>query len=123
MASRIIYGRRKSEPTIGEGVVMHVERWNPVKDGIFSEKAFRRKLENKGYQVTRFVYQRGSYFPEHTHNVDRIEAVVSGHFRLVTSENQVNLGAGDFVLLLRGTTHSAEVIGDEPVVILDAAKT
>lgn len=59
---------------------MAVEHWNPEREDILSEDSLRRKLEARGYQVTRYVYPPGTVFPPHTHSVDKIDAVVSGRF-------------------------------------------
>ena len=101
---------------------MHVERWNANTEGTLTEKALRAKLERRGYQVSRYVYPPGTSFPEHTHSIDKIDAVLSGRFRMVVEGREVILEAGDAVTLPRGTIHSAEVVGNEPVVSLDATK-
>ncbi len=101
---------------------MKVEKWDRKKDGAFSEEALRSKLENKGYHVSRYVYPPGTNFPDHTHGIDKIDAVVSGRFRMTTKEGSVVLGAGDLLPVPRGTMHSAEVVGDKPVVSLDATR-
>jgi mannose-6-phosphate isomerase-like protein (cupin superfamily) len=54
--------------------------------------------------------------------VDKIDAVVSGRFRLVVNGHPAMLGPGDWVEVPRGAFHSATVMGDEPVVSLDAVK-
>ena len=99
-----------------------VEHWNPKKDGLFSEAVLRKKLEKKGYDVTRYVYSPGTYFPDHTHAIDKIDAVVSGRFCMTICGQSVILEAGDCLVVPRGTLHSAEVVGNEPVVSLDATK-
>lgn len=101
---------------------MSIERWNPGQDGPLSEKALRQKLEQLGYRVTRYVYPPGTSFPEHTHGIDKIDAVLSGRFRMTVKGQEVILEAGDCIAVPRGTVHSAEVVGDEPVVSLDATK-
>lgn len=101
---------------------MSVERWDPERDGKFSEEALRRKLEKRGYHVSRYVYPPGTYFPDHTHTIDKIDAVVSGRFRMKTKELNVILKPGDCLVVTRRTVHSAEVVGDKPVVSLDATK-
>jgi len=101
---------------------MSVEKWDPRRDGKFSEEALQGKLEKRGYQVSRYVYSPGTYFPDHTHTIDKIDAVVSGRFRMKTKEIDVILEAGDCLAVPHGTVHSAEVVGDEPVVSLDATK-
>ena len=102
---------------------MPVERWDPAKDGPFSEQALRKKLETKGYHVSRYVYPPGTYFPDHTHEIDKIDAVVSGQFRMSTPAGSVILKAGDALPVPKGTVHSAEVVGNRSVVSLDATKS
>lgn len=99
---------------------MKVERWNETEDGAFSEEALREKLESRGYSVSRYVYPPGTRFPDHTHGVTKVDAVVSGRFRMILEGEEVVLEAGDCLEVPRGAVHSAEVVGDEPVVSLDA---
>jgi len=99
---------------------MNIERWDEKRDGPFSESALRRKLEDRGYRVSRYVYPPGTFFPDHTHAVEKVDAVASGRFRMKTEEGDVVLEAGDSLVVPGGVVHSAEVVGDEPVVSLDA---
>jgi quercetin dioxygenase-like cupin family protein len=101
---------------------MAVHRWNDTMDGPLSEPALRAKLEALGYRVARYTYEPGTVFPDHTHGVDKIDAVVSGRFRLVVSGHLAVLGPGDWIEVPRGSVHSATVLGDEPVVSLDAIR-
>ena len=101
---------------------MQVRRWNSAADGEVTEAALRAKLEALGYVVARYVYPPGARFPDHTHDVDKIDAVVSGHFRIVVGGHTVALGAGDWVEVPRGRGHTAAVIGDAPVVSFDAIR-
>jgi len=102
---------------------MSTRRWNPITDGELSESALRRALETEGYGVTRYVYPPGTSFPEHTHGVDKIDAVVSGQFEVVVVGERVILGAGDWIAVPRGVPHTATVVGNAPVVSLDAVKS
>jgi mannose-6-phosphate isomerase-like protein (cupin superfamily) len=54
--------------------------------------------------------------------VDKLDAVLSGRFRIATGDGAVVLGAGDVVAVPRGVAHRAEVVGDEAVVSLDAVR-
>jgi quercetin dioxygenase-like cupin family protein len=101
---------------------MAVRRWNPSLDGPFNESALRSKLEANGYLVARYTYSAGTSFPDHVHGVDKIDAVVSGRFRMVIAGHLAILGPGDWVEVARGVRHSAAVIGEEPVVSLDAVR-
>lgn len=80
------------------------------------------KLEALGYSVNCYVYPPGTVFPPHTHGVDKIDGVLSGHFRLEMQGNSVILEPGDCLVVPRGVVHSAEVVGDEPVISLDAVR-
>jgi mannose-6-phosphate isomerase-like protein (cupin superfamily) len=101
---------------------MAVHGWNETINGPFSEAALRRKLEAAGYLVARCTYQPGTTVPDRVHEVDKIDAVVSGRFRMVVAGHLAMLGPGDWVEVARGVRHSATVIGDEPVVSLDALR-
>lgn len=101
---------------------MAIEHWNTEQDDVLSEDSFRTKLEARGYQVSRYVYPPGTVFPPHTHGVDKIDAVVSGRFQMSMQGEAVILEAGDCLAVPRGVVHSAEVIGDQAVVSLDAVK-
>jgi quercetin dioxygenase-like cupin family protein len=99
-----------------------VRHWNASTDGELSEQALRQRLESQGYSVSRYVYAPGTHFPEHTHGVDKIDAVVSGEFELIVQGKRHVLGPGDWIAVPRGVRHTATVLGDAPVVSLDAVK-
>jgi quercetin dioxygenase-like cupin family protein len=101
---------------------MSIRHWNETLDGPLSEASMRRKLEDEGYLVTQYAYAPGTHFPEHTHEVDKVDAVLSGCFRLVVAGHPAVLGPGDWIAVPRGVRHSATVLGDEPVVSLDAVR-
>ncbi|MBZ8181949.1 MAG: cupin domain-containing protein [Oscillatoria sp. PMC 1051.18] len=102
---------------------MKVEHWHEEQDGSFSESALRKKLERRGYRVSRYVYSPGMCFPDHTHNIAKMDAVVSGRFRMTMQGQTVILEAGDCLEVPRGEVHSAEVVGNKPVVSLDGTKS
>ncbi|HEX2055045.1 MAG TPA: cupin domain-containing protein [Nitrospiraceae bacterium] len=88
-----------------------------------TEAALRQKLERLGYSVTRYVYPPGTFFPDHSHGDDKMDAVLSGRFRLVIEGREIMLEAGDMVPVPAGVVHSALVIGDEPVMSLDGVRS
>ena len=99
-----------------------VQHWDATRDGRMSEAALRSRLEARGYQVSRYTYPPGTVFPDHTHEIDKVDAVVSGTFRIGMGGQTVLLGPGDAVAVPRGTVHNAAVVGDEPVVSLDGVR-
>lgn len=101
---------------------MQVERWDTDRDGKLSTHALRRKMEERGYSVTCYTYSPGTFFPAHTHGADKIDAVLSGQFRITMGRDSVVLKPGDLVLVPKDAEHSAEVVGDQAVVSLDGIK-
>ena len=99
-----------------------LERWDPAREGALTEETLRQKLEACGYRVRRYVYPPGTVFPDHSHDVDKIDAVLSGRFRMTLGERSFVLEAGDCLAVPRGALHRAEVVGDAPVVSLDATR-
>jgi len=101
---------------------MQIEHWDESRDGELNEANMRRKLEDRGYCVSKYVYPPGTYFPEHDHGVDKIDGVLSGRFRMAIREGRVVLEAGDLLVVPKHVFHSAEVVGEEAVVSLDAVR-
>jgi quercetin dioxygenase-like cupin family protein len=89
---------------------MPVEHWNSTTDGPLSEETLRRRVEARGYRVSRFVYPSGTSFPPHTHAVDKIDAVLFGRSRLILAGATLVLEAGDLVAVPRGALHDAAVV-------------
>lgn len=102
---------------------MQIERWDEARDGPLTEAALRRKLEALGYRVTRWVYPPGTVFDFHTHEYDKMDAVVSGQFRMTMQEQSVVLEPGDALHVPAGAAHRAEVVGSKPVVSLDGERS
>lgn len=110
------------KPAGEKETTVQIEHWDPDREGPFSEDALRRKLERRGYDVSRYVYPPGTYFANHRHAVEKIDTVVSGRFRMTLKGRNVILEAGDCLLVPAGAVHSAEVVGSISVVSLDATK-
>ena len=99
-----------------------IEHWNPEQDGELNEANMRRKLEARGYVVNKYMYPPGTYFPEHDHSVDKIDGVLAGRFCMTMHGQSLVLEAGDLLAVPAGAVHSAEVVGEEAVISLDAVR-
>ncbi len=99
-----------------------VRRWDKSVDGDLTEESLRKLLQSKGYSVSRYTYGPGTYFGDHNHGVAKIDAVISGTFRMGMYGQFVDLDPGDWIEVPAGAMHSAEVVGNEPVVSLDAVR-
>src|SRR2546425_6947547 len=100
---------------------MRVEHWIEAW-GELNEDSLRRRLENEGYSVIRYDYPAGTSFSNHTHPFDKKDAVLFGQFLIRAEGREFILGPGDALNVPAGTAHSAEVLGRETVVSLDASK-
>lgn len=49
---------------------MQVEHWEPDADGKLTKENLRRKIDGRGYGVSRYVYVSGTFFPTHDYAVD-----------------------------------------------------
>ena len=101
---------------------MQIEHWDSNRDGELTESNMRRKLEDRGYSVSRYVYPPGTYFPDHDHGVDKLDGVLEGRFRMAMKGDSIVLEAGDLLVVPKHVFHSAEVVGEESVVSLDAVR-
>src|SRR5687767_5380317 len=100
---------------------LRVIHWDPAW-GPVSEQTMRRQLAEAGYQVSRYHYPPGTYFPPHVHRVHKRDSVVAGRLKIAWESGSVVLAPGDMIDIPAGSSHSAEVIGNETVLSLDATK-
>jgi quercetin dioxygenase-like cupin family protein len=103
-------------------VPVRVEKWDPAW-GKLTEAAMRRRLEAEGYAVSRYHYPPGTCFPEHTHAIDKKDTVLKGRLKIGAAGQEFVLRAGDMIEIPAGTPHTAEVVGRETVVSLDATRS
>ena len=82
----------------------------------------RQRLTSEGYAVAKFHYPPGTCFPLHTHTVNKKDTVLHGHLRISWEGGETVLDPGDMIEIPAGFPHSAEVVGPETVVSLDATK-
>ena len=92
-----------------------VEHWGTTDEMI-------QNLQDRGFSPSQYVYSPGTAFPPHTHDTDKIATVLSGRFRITMDGQSFILEKGNGILVPRGTVHSAEVVGNEAVVSVDAPK-
>lgn len=83
----------------------------------------RQRLRAEGYAVSKYHYPPGTYFAPHAHDLDKKDTVLRGQLRIGWEGGSTVLGPGDMVEIPAGFSHSAEVVGAETVVSLDATKT
>ena len=102
---------------------MGIEFWTPEPGTEHDEKRLREQLSARGYHVSRYIYPPGTRFPDHTHTFAKIEVVLGGQFRMTMEGKTVVLEPGQAIHVPEDIVHSAEVVGTQPVVSLDAVKS
>lgn len=101
---------------------LNVEHWDSRRDGPLNERNMGNKLKSQGYSFTKYVFARGTDFPDHTHAMSKKDSIVSGQFRFAMCGQEVILQPGDMIVVPAGTVHNASVVGDESVIFFDASK-
>ena len=101
---------------------MTIEHWDPERDGALTEENFRRRLERQGYRCSIYAYPPGTRFPDHEHAVVKVDGVLQGRFRIAMDGRSWILEPGDSIRVPRGRIHSAEVVGSETVISIDAVR-
>ena len=91
--------------------------WGPV-----NVEAITRRLRAEGYAVSEYHYSPGTVFPLHHHGVDKKDTVLQGQLRIAWEGGEAVLGPGDMIEIPAGLRHSADVVGAETVVSLDATR-
>lgn len=99
---------------------VRVERWGggPIPEG----RDLRRRMEAEGYDVFEWSDPPGRTYAEHTHPEDQSHWVLRGAIALTVEGQEYVLCPGDRDFMPAGTTHSARVVGGEPVVYLVGAR-
>jgi ethanolamine utilization protein EutQ (cupin superfamily) len=72
--------------------------------------------------VNGYGYLPDTYFPDHTHDVDKIDGALSDRFHMIMNGQSMTWLAGDCLAVPKGAVHSAEVVDTESVISLDAIK-
>jgi quercetin dioxygenase-like cupin family protein len=102
--------------------MMDLQSWREDIDGELNPENMRAKLAVGGYAVAMYTYPPGTRFGNHTHAGDKKDGVLSGQFLMEMHGERVTLKAGDILHVPAGVVHCARVLGEEPVVSLDATK-
>ncbi len=82
----------------------------------------KHELKEQGYTIYVYSYPCGMYFPEHKHSYAKLHIVLSGTLKISMPDNEVVLKPGDRFEVPANVPHTAEVIGDGPMVCIDATK-
>ncbi len=98
-----------------------VERWKEA----YSPNAamLRLTLVREGYEVFQWGDRPGMYYGPHKHPEDQSHWIISGTLEIhVKDHGSFRLEAGDRDFMPAETYHTAQVIGDEPVLYLIGVK-
>jgi quercetin dioxygenase-like cupin family protein len=98
-----------------------IERWKEIYEP--NPAMLRHILVREGYKVSQWCDRPNMMYANHKHGEDQTHWIISGALEL-TIENvgTFTLEAGDRDFMSANTYHSAQVIGEEPVVYLVGEK-
>ena len=79
-----------------------------------------RVVDGKNMQLIWAEFQPGSVYPAHSHEREQFSFMLSGRMRLTVGDEVSEVGAGDMWHAPSNVEHGGEILGDEPVVFVDA---
>jgi quercetin dioxygenase-like cupin family protein len=82
----------------------------------------KHSLKTEGYNIYVYSYPGGMFFPLHNHDHDTIHVVLSGSLKITVDGIDEILDPGERFVIPALVPHSSEVLGDSPVVCMDATK-
>lgn len=100
-----------------------IDKWNKEVDGELNATNMEKKLRLQGYNFTQYCFPPGTNFPDHTHEVTKKDAIISGQFQFGMYGQTVILEPGDIVEVPRRTVHNARVVGQQSVTFYDSTKS
>ena len=100
-------------------VDLNISQWKPIVDGPLTLENVAKKLKTMGYHFVEQQYAPGTVFHDHSHDNQTKDAVISGRFKVRMQDKEAILEPGDILDIPAGIDHSAAVLGDEPVVVLE----
>ncbi|CAH8459402.1 unnamed protein product [Schistosoma rodhaini] len=99
-----------------------VHHWNESVDGQLTLENMLKKLKSEGCSCIKYKFTPGTNFPEHTHDEDKLDCIVSGQLSFSMYGKEIILGPGDRLEVPRNIPHSARVVGKNPLVFVDATR-
>ena len=99
---------------------IQVDRWSEINQP--DAGVLKARLVDEGYSVFQWSDEPGTKYGQHAHDEDQSHWIISGELELRVGHETYRLRAGDRDFLPANTTHSANVLGDQPVVYLIGAK-
>jgi len=100
-------------------VDLNIAHWKEKVDGPLTLENVAKKLKSLGYHFVEQQYAPGTVFHEHSHDNHTKDAVISGRFKVGMQDKEAVLEPGDILDIPAGIDHSAAVLGDEPVIVLE----
>jgi quercetin dioxygenase-like cupin family protein len=95
-----------------------VHRWQDEPIEALSTGIGRRMLNGEAMTLAQITLAAGAAVPRHEHPNEQIATVVSGRLRFVVGDEELEVGAGESVLVPGGVSHQVDALEDS--VVLDA---
>ena len=97
---------------------MHVLRWQDEPIEPLGSGIGRRMLNGEAMTLAQITLAAGAAVPLHEHPNEQIATVLSGRLRFLVGDEEVEIGAGESVLIPGGVPHRVDALEDS--VVLDA---
>ena len=97
---------------------MDVLRWQDEPIEALGSGIGRRMLNGEAMTLAQITLAAGAAVPLHEHPNEQIATVLSGRLRFLVGDEEVEIGAGESVLIPGGVPHRVDALEDS--VVLDA---
>ena len=97
---------------------MDVLRWEDEPIEALASGIGRRMLNGEAMTLAQITLAAGAVVPLHEHPNEQIATVLSGRLRFVVSDEELEVGAGESVLIPGGVPHRVDALEDS--LVLDA---
>lgn len=97
---------------------MDVHRWQDEPIEPLSSGIGRRMLNGEAMTLAQITLAAGAAVPLHEHPNEQIATVLSGRLRFLVGDRELEVGAGESVVIPGGVPHRVDVLED--AVVLDA---
>ncbi|MCL4452994.1 MAG: cupin domain-containing protein [Candidatus Thermoplasmatota archaeon] len=87
-------------------------KWDTVNKEKLSETFSRQMIYGDRVMVAQLDIKKGSVVPEHSHENEQVTWIMKGTLRLTVDGKDIDVGAGEVLVIPSNTKHSAVALED-----------
>ncbi|WP_298275353.1 cupin domain-containing protein [Ferroplasma sp.] len=87
-------------------------KWSTVNKEKLSDTFSRQMIYGDRVMVAQLDIKKGSIVPEHSHENEQVTWIMKGRLRLTVDGKDIDVGAGEVLIIPSNTKHSAVALED-----------